>query len=481
LATINFSGFTHGVFDGGGSFYFSSEAGYQAGVSDLPADLDLRLLPDWLKETSTRRYDDYDGEESSQKNFDRGGPREKAPRRERQTKSKHVPDRGQEDRRDVAKQRPDPRPGQPTFLAVDFLADEPCATKIAAEIKTTGHAYPLFQLARMFLDRPERHRVKIASTDVAHPLFACGELISLEKAHVERNAFDALKSEYYEEQSIEREPIQGNFGNIARCRLSGVLLGPTNHHSYQPFLRRLYEERFSRRMTFPEYLREIQVVNDPALIEEWKESARKGTVYKTLREVEALTFESAGAAADHFHSHYLEANLRSGAEFEISGEKSRALLDRSIAAALREAWERERAFPSQMMNHLRRHFLREHMHVFRHHKRMLFVSAIRPRRFEETDVAISDRVGWILRTIAEASGCTRQDLARKFIESQTGDATELKSGLAADLHWLRQSGHVIEFLNGRLDVPLDPNVASGPQKNQPNPEAKAGEPAPDAP
>ena len=66
---------------------------------------------------------------------------------------------------------------------------------------------------------------------------------------------------------------------MARCRLSGTLLGPTNHHGYQPQLRTLYEKRFSRRMSFADYQRQIEIVSDPAVVEQWKEQARSVTTY----------------------------------------------------------------------------------------------------------------------------------------------------------------------------------------------------------
>jgi hypothetical protein len=63
--------------------------------------------------------------------------------------------------------------------------------------------------------------------------------------------------------------------------LSGTLLGPTNHHAYQPQLRSLYEQRFSRRLSFADYQRQIEIVSDPAVVERWKEEARKVTTYTT--------------------------------------------------------------------------------------------------------------------------------------------------------------------------------------------------------
>ena len=70
------------------------------------------------------------------------------------------------------------------------------------------------------------------------------------------------------------------------------MLGPTNHHDYQRRLRNIYEQRFSRRMSFPEYQHKIEIVSDPAVVDKWKEDARKQTSFTTLREEAACIMGS---------------------------------------------------------------------------------------------------------------------------------------------------------------------------------------------
>src|SRR5207245_9702230 len=101
--------------------------------------------------------------------------------------------------------------------------------------------------------------------------------------------------------------------------VSGKLPGPTNHHSYQPQLRSLYEQRFSNRMSFADYQRQIEIVGEAALIERWKEEARKVTSYTTLREENPLTFSSAVEAERHFRSHYLPGLTGSVEEVTTGG------------------------------------------------------------------------------------------------------------------------------------------------------------------
>src|SRR5204862_7070208 len=107
---------------------------------------------------------------------------------------------------------------------------------------------------------------------------------------LERKAFRLAHEDFYKIDITQSDPVKGNFSNVARCRLSGTLLGPTNHHNYQPRLRSLYEQRFNHRMSFADYQRQIEIVNHPALIERWKEEARRVMTYTTLREETPLTF-----------------------------------------------------------------------------------------------------------------------------------------------------------------------------------------------
>src|SRR5207302_2433601 len=83
-----------------------------------------------------------------------------------------------------------------------------------------------------------------------------------------------------------------------------------NHHDYQRRLRNLYEQRFSRRMSFADYQRQIQIVTDPAEIEKWKEDARKVTTFSTLREETPITFSAAAETERHFQQIYLPGLVR---------------------------------------------------------------------------------------------------------------------------------------------------------------------------
>jgi len=274
-------------------------------MSSLPVEpvdlLDLKLLPAWVKEPAEERIYEYAGGEedgrrsrpSDRSRRDRA-PRSRESKMSRDSKNgrdRRARGRNHRDRRKVF------RVAAPPDITVRFLPYSRAFDNVVAQIKSASVAYSIFALARLFLEKPERYDVRLTAK-AESLVYRLGEngAMSLDRDFLERNAFRFAREDFYKIETTQSDPIKGNFSNVARCRLSGTLLGPTNHHNYQPQLRSLYEQRFSRSMSFAEYQRQIEIVNDPALIERWKEEARTVTTYTTLREETPSTFASAAEA-----------------------------------------------------------------------------------------------------------------------------------------------------------------------------------------
>ena len=464
-------------------------------MSDLPQEFDLKFLPDWLKEgPAVNRYADYQGETSDRPRRDRDDRRPQGPRPERRgpppprggERRGPRPDRPAGDRPRGARpggdrpregrphdRRDDARPPReaprqaPAALKVELLPEPNAAAGIARQIKASGRAYAVFGTSKLFLERPERHRVRLTSSDPAVLLFQIDDgPISFDRALVERNAFFAAKDEYYTEETVEGEPIKGNFSNVARVRSTGALLGPTNHHSYQPALRKLYEERFARRMPFHEFQQhEIEVVSDEQAVADWKEQARSSTTFTTTKEAEPVTFKSLGEAEQHFRKHYLPQLVKSGPTLECGGPAIRSGADRFVGGAVREAWEQESRFPQQVVNGLRPYLMEAGLHFFKHRKRVLYVCATKPLRHPAGQI-FSDGITAILSTVEASPRIKRPDLAAKILgdAQDSPEATTRKAQLAADLHYLIHAGHVIEFADGALELPLSPLDKPAPER-----------------
>jgi hypothetical protein len=433
-----------------------------------PDLIDLRFLPSWVKEDAPQ-YADFEGEEALAQEF--RPPRQRR-RRDERHRDKRPSRRERSDRSDQRGNRSEersfpsrPQPVAPTMapaLEIRFLPHSTTFENVAAQIKSGTAAYSLYALARLFLQKPERYDVRVSAT--AENLFwRLGQsgVIASNRATLESFAFRALRNDYYEIEVTLAEPVKGSFSSVARERSSGALLGPTNHHAYQPQLRRLYEQSFSRRMSFHDFQRQIEIVSDPALVEQWKEEARKVTKFTTRKEEPPQTFTSETEAERHFREKYLPGLAAETREAEIDGRASRQLRDRAIARMIEEAWSTEERSPSKMMQELATRFRGASLHIFRHRKGMLFVSPIRPKAIDES--AVSDSVRKILETLRASPRINRKDLAEKTIGSDS-ESGEAKLKLASDLHWLIREGHVLEFNDGSLDLP---RAKTRPEVNSP--------------
>ena len=349
--------------------------------------------------------------------------------------------------------RPSPELPAPQ-VSVLFLPHPPALENVIAQIKENAVAYSLFALARLFLAKPERYDVRLTAA-AETPLFQLGEssALSLDRQSLERNAFRLAQANFYKVEVTQGEPVKGNFSNVARCKLSGTLLGPTNHHDYQKRLRGLFEQRFSRRMNFNDYQRQIEIVSDPALVEQWKEETRKITTFTALGEETSASFASAREAERHFRQNHLPGLIRSVQESIIDGPTSRRLTDRALHRLVESEWARQTRSPAPMIQELAGQFRQSGLYVFRHRRGMVFVSPIRLRPFA-SDAAVSPSIKAIIEVLRAASGSNRKELADKLIVDLAGNELERsKLALASDLHWLISEGHVIEFNDGSLDLP----------------------------
>ncbi|MEY2508870.1 MAG: hypothetical protein QOH01_3199 [Verrucomicrobiota bacterium] len=454
--------------------------------------LDLRMLPAWANEPARPNdYANFEGEDA-----DSGRRRQDRPRnrdRDRDRRGPRKPDRPSErpNRDNRSRRPPDARREQerrpeftaePLAVTVRFLPHQKAFENVIAQIKSAPIAYSVFALARLFLDKPERYDVRLTMPEGAQ-LFQLGEngAVASDRRILEGSAFASARDDFYTVEVTQSEPLKGNFSNVARCRLSGTLLGPTNHHAYQPQLRNLYETRFSRRMSFADYQRQIDVVSDPAVVEQWKEQARSITTYHVKNAEPPVSFSNSADAERHFRQTYLPGLLREANELTISGVLSRRLSDRRLGREIENAWAQETRSPSKMMQELAAGLRQAGLNIFRHRKGMLFVSPVRARVFGHERAGVSDSINAILEKVAAAPGMNRKQLAEQLAVADADPtvAERAKMTLANDLHWLIGEGYVIEFNDGSLDLPRA-KVPAPAAEEKPDDAAKTASPVPPA-
>lgn len=260
-------------------------------LANLEMDLAKSFQPSWARESDApdrisrmvAKHGDDDRPERPGKSRDRGPGRDRPPTRggggnRRDDRKGERRSERFEPRRPERPPRPAPELGgwtvqfQPHRLGIEGLAKQ---------IKTGAKAYPLFDLARLVLEKSERYLVDFQRTAENSPalyqLRADGS-IWLSESEAVAHALAKHLDKFYRRERVTTDPPKGAFSSIAVCGLSGELLGPSNYHDYQNKLRRLHAERFSN-MPFDMYKSRVRMEKDEELIAKWKEEQSSKDVY----------------------------------------------------------------------------------------------------------------------------------------------------------------------------------------------------------
>jgi hypothetical protein len=488
-------------------------------IPEMDLDLEKLFLPAWAQESApSNRYAHHPGggEERTdrKRDFRPGGRPPGGAGRERSGQRPGGPGRdqgaGRPPGRGPRPQRGDerprferPEPPQPLpEVNVALVPDENGVESLARQIKSTGRAYPLFGIAQVVLQKPERYSIRFSikkqqDGSAAQPLFVCAldDTLWLSEdevvAHVLKNHF----ATFYQAERTATEPPKGTYTFVGQCGMSGIILGPPNHHDYQNQLRKLHLDRFSR-MPYEAFKARVKIVRDEAVVKKWIEDQSWTTEYVCLNVPEPLKLPNMEEVEKHFRAVHKETIVKSVPEHTVSGVSARGMRCQGLARTARSLVEDQRRFPLQIATTLSQRFGSLGLHFFKVNKTVTHVSVARPSFLDLETTPVSDSIKSIIAFINEHPKCTRRKLVETLapapavpvVEARpetptdaaspaetsapapapapSAEPTAEQTAIIADLHWLIHQGHVIEFADGRMDT------AKKPLPKPPKPQAK---------
>jgi len=360
----------------------------------------------------------------------------------------------------------------------------------------TGRAYPLFDIAQMILQKPERHNVTLSTKKNAEGkplqmLYVCAldDTVWLSEDEALRYVLDKHFATFYQPERTKVDGPKGTYTFVAQCGMSGTILGPPNYHDYQNQLRKLHGERFSR-MPFDAFKSRVKIVKDEEVVKKWIEEQSWKTEYVCLNMPEPLKLGSREEVEKHFREVHAPNIIRAVETHKMSGTASRQLRSNGLVRAVRQSWEDQRRFPLQIATVLSQQFAGQGLQFFKVNKTITHVSVARPHYLDLETVPVSEGVRKIVQYINEHPRCARRDLVAALAPAApavvaappAADATPPPpsdpspevTAIIGDLHWLIHQGHVIEFANGALETAKKPLPRPPkPQKTAPAPEGEA--------
>lgn len=393
-----------------------------------------------------------------------------------------------------------PPPPPPLDADIRVLPDQRALGQIIRKIQTTHHAYPLRELARLFSGNPSSIVVRIArrapqrqsegeaARDAAAPLklFQCSKCgtPALTAAEIEEHAFAAHFADYFTEETVETEPPKGNFPCVAKCGLSGVLIGPPNLHDYNARIHEMIRTRFPG-MREEDYRARIEMVRDPEAVEEWRKSAVKKTVYcrkdEQAGEDGRKTVLTRADAERIFREQIAPSMVASPKTVLAPAEAAVASPSRAIAGACRAALAREARNPVSVFYALRGAF---------HFRKLVFIRADDPRGQEFVSAAAPSPLDTAhavpeLAEIVNYVAANPTVRAKTLVEALAGADAKKQTEVLSRVSWLAERGHIVAFYDGTLAVPAEHPIyrrrKPAKQENPATPENPDGPEATDDP
>lgn len=495
-------------------------------------DLEKLFLPAWAQETAApNRYAKFTGDEGVPRGErggdDRRGPR--PPRREgggggggRGFGGPRPPgqDRGpggprrdagpggpprdlrggprRDDRRDFrgGERREAPLPFPE--VSASLVPDEKGVDSLARQIKITGRAFPLFDIARLIIQKPERYTMRFAvrkNTEgkVLQPLFLCelDDTLWLSEDEAVEHVLSRHFATFYQAERTATEPPKGVYTFVAQCGQSGVILGPPNHHDYQNQLRKLHAERFGR-MPFDMFKARIKIVRDEAVVKQWIDEQSWKTEYVCLNVPEPLRLPNRAEVETHFRATHKDTIIKSVESHAVRGIACRNLRG-GLGRIVQDLLAEQRRFPMQIATALSQAFVHQGLQLYKVNKTLTHVAVARPNYLDLETTPVSEGVKRIVDFINATTKCNRRKLIDALAPSPAPapipvvpaegetpatvapappEPTPEQTAMISDLHWLVHQGHVIEFANGTIET------AKKPLPRPPKPEKKPSVAAP---
>ena len=382
---------------------------------------------------------------------------------------------------------------------------------MANQIHALALAFPLFDLARMFLRNDASYQAHVIAREGAElwQVETSGELC-LTRGEAEHAAFLLVKDDLYESARVPCEPPKGTWASVMRCRLDGTILSPVNHHAYHDEAQALWKSKYAN-MSFDRFLQNMETVRDEETVKAWLESKSFVTTWRRraaadtpprdgdaggeeTQETEAapegpqqetLEFSRERDAEDDFKANFVAGRVKKIRKARVSGKTIRGVGNPDLRHFLASAWHEEVRFPINMANRLRGVLQKRSLKIFKTDKNVTFVNVARPAAidFDLTTPALAA----ILRFVDEHPGCTRKSLLEGLAAQSPGDqpaepetapATEPEApqtsepepvpepepappaapdqeALSKSLSLLLRQGYLVEFSNRRLAVGKD--------------------------
>ena len=460
----------------------SEELPSEPGFSEI--DLAQSFLPSWAKpEAAANRnaplIERFGNRSDDIRPSDRGDRRgrggESGPKGRKPDRGPGRRDdrRGQGSRDDRREERRPAAPATPVLNGWEatIVPDPRGIEGLAKQLKSGGKAYPLFDLAVLILEKPERYSIQFRRTsEQSTPLFQLAEDKSLWMSEPEavRHMMARHLDKFYRREKIQVEPPKGAYAFIAVCGMSDTVLGPPNYHDYQTRLRKLHAERFAN-IPFEAFKSRVRMVKEPEFLEKWKEEQSTREEFSPLENPEEK-LPDLKAVERHFRSNHAPALIAALADqAAVPGPVAVHHSDTAVRQLAQNAVLELRRFPLPLAHIVGQELSSKGLQIFKAHENITYVSVARPRHLDRQSTPVAEGPSGILDYLESHRATPRAEQWKALVSLRTSPADEAarEAALAGDLSWLIHQGHVMDYARRGLEAVRKPQQKPAQAKAPP--------------
>jgi hypothetical protein len=346
------------------------------------------------------------------------------------------------------------------ILDASFYPEDSYFNTAIAAFRLTCKTYELFNVARLFLEKPDHFAVVVKKTAIQddknlHMSIDDGYVFADEQGAIKHVLAKHIEK-YFDVTEESAEAPKGTFICVHKCGLTGKLLCPPNYHRYQEILIEHHGENFPG-MSFQRFKESIESIPDQSVIDEWKASASKVKVYIPKIDGTEKRFSRFSDVKEFFIKNFREQAIKTSDSFRITGSTfntmPRGILSKSIFILLL----REKKFPIGLSNNLRGKLRREKFTIYKigSSSKIAYVCAVK-RKFRSSEDRFEDSIQSVIDCIDTNPNSKPGGIYQKLHPGATipddafSEKDEILSAFIKDLNWLIREGYVAEFEDGRL-------------------------------
>ncbi|MEO0447356.1 MAG: hypothetical protein AAF191_14885, partial [Verrucomicrobiota bacterium] len=383
--------------------------------------------------------------------------------------------RGQKGGRQVERRTPE----LPKGIRAYAQASEESVVALVARIKTSGRAFGMFDLAKVVLADRKRFEVVFEKESAeGGNLFRCKGDSSVWQTRdqaVRHFLRGEGVSKYYRLEEKELEAPKGDFKTVAVCGMSGVLIGPPNHHSYQTAVIRLHQQRFSN-MPIERFKSRIRTEADEELVAKWKEEQSKTTEYffpkEPSEDTEEFRLPNLEELERHFRVTLAEEAVESLERVAVEGGIPGKNLSPELLNLLRQTVEGLQRNPFELVKSLCSQLEKRGLKIFKRQGKKLFVSKARPRAIPSS-TPLSEGICDLIEAVSKTPGVKVSEVVTRLAPRHEGE--ELKKGelsaaettILSNLRWLIDEGFLIEYSSTALFLGVQGGDEKGKKAKRP--------------